>query len=54
VVGNFEGLTVKRRTNHPANTRSFIAAVSAVWADCHNASRRLVEHQMGPQRPHHS
>ena len=44
---------MKRRSN-TANTRSFIAAVSAAWADCHYASRRLVEHQMGPQRPHNS
>ena len=44
---------MNRRSN-PANTRSFMTAVSAVWADCHNASRRLVERQMGPQRPHHS
>jgi hypothetical protein len=44
---------VKRRSN-AVHTRSFIAAVSAAWADCHYASRRLVERQMGPQRPHNS
>jgi hypothetical protein len=37
-----------------ANTRNFLAAVSAVWADMDNASRRLVEHQMGPKRQRHS
>jgi hypothetical protein len=46
-----KGRIVSRRSNS-ANTRSLIAAVSAAWADCHNASRRLVERQMGPQRPH--
>jgi hypothetical protein len=53
VVGDIEGSTVNRRSN-TANTRSFLAAVSAAWADCHHASRRLVERQMGPARPHHS
>jgi hypothetical protein len=42
---------VKRHSN-TSHTRSFVAAVSAAWADCQNANRRLVEHQMGPQRPH--
>jgi hypothetical protein len=53
VVGHIEGRTVKRRSTTP-NTRSFITAVSEAWADMHYASRRLVEHQTGPQRPHHS
>jgi hypothetical protein len=44
---------VKRRSI-PANTRSFISAVSAVWADVDYASRRMVEHQMGPKRQRHS
>jgi hypothetical protein len=44
---------VKHRTI-PASTRSFISAVSAVWADFDYASRRLVELQMGPKRQRHS
>jgi hypothetical protein len=44
---------VKRRSI-PTNTRSFVAAVSAAWADFDHASRRLVEHQMGPKRQRHS
>jgi hypothetical protein len=47
------GFTVKRH-RIPASTRSFLAAVSAVWADVDNASRRLVEHQMGPKGRRHS
>jgi hypothetical protein len=44
---------VKRHsTTH--STRNFVAAVGAAWADMHNASRLLVEHQMGPKRPHRS
>lgn len=39
---------MKRRTT-PASTRSFISAVSAVWADVDHASRRLIELQMGPK-----
>jgi hypothetical protein len=53
VVGHIEGMTVKRHsTTH--TTRSFLSTASAVWADFHNASRLMVEHQMGPKRPHHS
>jgi hypothetical protein len=44
---------VKRRSI-PASTRSFLSAVSAAWADFDYASRRLVEHQMGPKRKRHS
>jgi hypothetical protein len=44
---------VKRRTT-TASTRSFISAVSAVWADVDYASRRLIELQMGPKRQRHS
>lgn len=53
MVGHLEGHTVKHHST-TASTRSFIAALSAAWADCQYASRRLVEHQMGPKRPHHS
>jgi hypothetical protein len=52
VVEDIEGPAVNRRSI-PASTRSFIAAISAVWADCDNASRRLVERQMGPRHPRH-
>lgn len=48
-----EGTTVKRRTTS-TSTRRFMSAVSAVWADFDYASRRLVEHQMGPKRQRHS
>jgi hypothetical protein len=30
-------------------TRRFATAVSEAWADMRNASRLLVEHQMGPR-----
>jgi hypothetical protein len=53
VVEDTEGLIVNRRS-FPVSTRSFIAAVNAVWADCDHASRRLVEHQMGPKRQRNS
>jgi hypothetical protein len=53
VVGHIEGLTVKRHSNSP-KTRSFRATASAVWADMHNASRLMVQHQMGPKGPRHS
>ena len=44
---------MNRRSNTASN-HSFIAAVSAAWADCQYASRRLVEHQMGPRSSHRS
>jgi hypothetical protein len=53
VVEDTEGITVNRRTIS-ASARSFIAAVSAAWADADYASRRLVEHQMGPKHQRHS
>jgi hypothetical protein len=40
--------------NRRSNTHSFLAAVSAAWADCQHTSRRLVERQMGPARSHRS
>jgi hypothetical protein len=43
---------VTRQSTTP-KTRSFLAAASAAWADIQNASRLMVEHQMGPKRPHH-
>jgi hypothetical protein len=42
---------VKRRINS-RTSRSFVSAVSEAWADCRNASRIMVERQMGPQRRH--
>lgn len=44
---------MNRRSLTP-NTRSFLAAVSAAWADAQYTSRRLVERQMGPVRSHRS
>ena len=42
-----------KRQSTTTNNRSFVSALSAAWADMHNASRRLVEHQMGPVHQHH-
>jgi len=36
----------------PSRVRSMVSSLSAVWADCNNASRRLVELQMRPQGVH--
>ncbi len=52
VVEHIEGPAVTRQSTTP-KTRSFLAAASAAWADIQNASRLMVEHQMGPKRPHH-
>lgn len=52
VVEHIEGPAVNRQSTTP-KTRSFLAAASAAWADIQNASRLMVEHQMGPKRPHH-